>query len=105
MIGLNSGKLRNRRETADPEMLQGTVKELISPSDLIKSAKLDFPYDLSSYKTQNSFFRILKNVAEMDGHRHKSGHEISDADLDTRVRPSLRRSKVNMNTIMPLGYH
>ena len=56
MIGLNSGKLRNRRETADPEMLQGTVKELISPSDLIKSAKLNFQYDLSSYKTQNSFF-------------------------------------------------
>ena len=55
-------------------MLQGTVKELISHSDLIKSAKLNFQYDLSSYKIQNSFFWKLKNVAEMDGHRHKSDH-------------------------------
>ena len=42
MIGLNPGKLRNRRETADPDMLQGTVKELISHSDIIGWAKLNF---------------------------------------------------------------
>ena len=42
MIGLNTVKLRNRRETADPDMLQGTVKELISHSDIIGWAKLNF---------------------------------------------------------------
>ena len=44
MIGLNSVKLRARRETADPDMLQGTVKELISYSEIIETcfAKCDY---------------------------------------------------------------
>ena len=52
MIGLNSVKLRARRETADPDMLQGTVKELISYSEIIETCFAKSDYIL--HKAQSS---------------------------------------------------